>query len=121
MSEISPKDYLTFVRLLTRNSGYDVILLDFGMMIPGFYQLLGLCSRVYITTEQGEIQDAPLQQFRQMTTRQEDLQLNQKMIYLSLPTGNMELYTGAARLQQWLWGSLGDYSRRLAGVQSGAD
>ncbi len=121
LSEISPQDYLTFVRLLTRNSGYDVILLDFGMMIPGFYQLLGLCSRVYITTEQGEIQDAPLQQFRQMTSRQENLQLNQKMIYLSLPTGNMELYTGAARLQQWLWGTMGDYSRRLAGVQSGAD
>lgn len=121
LAEISSQDYVAFIKLLSGKSGYDVILLDFGMMIPGFYRLLGTCSQVYIATEAGEIQEGPLQQFRQMTARQEDMQLEQKFIYLSLPPVNPEICTGSVKLQQWLWGVMGDFSRRLAGVQCGAD
>lgn len=121
LGEISPQDYVSFVKLLSAKSGYDVILLDFGMMIPGFYRLLELCSQVYITTEPGEIQEAPLQQFRQMTARQGDALLEQKLVYLSLPAAVQETGGGAARLQQWLWGVMGDFGRGLAGVQCGTD
>lgn len=116
LGEISSQDYLNFVRLLAGKSGYDVILLDFGMMIPGFYRILEECSRIYITTEPGEYQEAPLLQFQQMTARQENMKLEKKLVYLSLPAMHQEVCTGTARLQQWLWGVMGDFSRRLAGV-----
>lgn len=116
LGEISSQDYLNFVRLLAGKSGYDVILLDFGMMIPGFYRILEECSRIYITTEPGEQQEAPLLQFQQMTARQENMKLEKKLVYLSLPAMHQEVCTGTARLQQWIWGVMGDFSRRLAGV-----
>lgn len=116
LGEISAQDYQKFVRLLAENSGYDVLLLDFGMMIPGFFRLLGACRRVYIVTEPGEMQKAPLQQFQQMVKRQEDTEWEQKLMYLSLPTANAGDCLGEGKMQQWLWGAMGDFSRRLAGV-----
>lgn len=121
LGEISAQDYLKFVKLLGESSGYGVILLDFGMMVPGFFRLLGVCSKVYVATEPGELQKAPLQQFRQMAARQEDAGLEQKLVYLSLPAVNEKTCAGAGKMQQWLWGVMGDFSRRLAGVQSGTD
>ncbi|MCI9081663.1 MAG: hypothetical protein HFI70_04975 [Lachnospiraceae bacterium] len=121
LGEISSQDYLAFVKLLAAKSGYDVILLDFGMMIPGFYRILGTCSKVYIATEPGEMHQAPLLQFKQITARQEDIQLENKLVYLSLPAVHQNIYQGSAKIQQWLWGTMGDFSRRLAGVQSGTD
>ncbi|MEY8391196.1 hypothetical protein D3Z36_04490 [Lachnospiraceae bacterium] len=121
LGEISAEDYISFVKLLAAKSGYDVILLDFGMMIPGFYRLLEKCSKVYITTEPGEIQEAPLQQFRQMTRRQKELQLEDRFVYISLPAMHPQICPGTVNLQQWLWGTMGDFSRRLAGVQCGTD
>lgn len=121
LGEVAAQDYVKFVQLLKRKSSYDVILFDFGMMIPGFYQLLDLCSRVYIATEHNELHEGPLQQFRQMTERQTEIEFDQKFIYLTLPTVNLEISATTDKLQQWLWSSLGDFSREMAGVQSGAD
>ncbi len=121
LGEISSQDYIRFVRLLSSQSGYDAVILDFGMMVPGFYQLLELCSQVYIVTEPGEMRQASLMQFREMVARQEEGGLEQKLIYLSLPIVDSEPMFGATWLQQWLWGAIGDFSRRLAGVQCGTD
>ena len=121
LGEISSEDYIRFVRLLAKSSGYHIILLDFGMMVPGFFQLLGVCSKIYIVSEAGELPQAPLQQFQQMAKRQEDAQLNQKLKYLSLPPINPGACPGAGKMQQWLWGTMGDFSRRLSGVSRGTD
>lgn len=121
LSEVAAQDYVKFVQLLEKKSDYNVIILDFGMMIPGFYQLLDLCSRVYITTEHCELHKDPLHHFQQMTERQTNVKLNHKLIYLTLPAMNLEICPGADRMQQWLWGSMGDYSREIAGVQGGTD
>ncbi len=121
LGEISAEDYLKFIKLLAEHSGYRIILLDFGMMIPGFFQLLEVCSKVYIVAESGELYNAPLQQFQQMAERQENNNLQQRLIYLSLPSAETGHCPGEGKLKQWLWGAIGDFSRRLAGVQGGAD
>lgn len=121
LGEISAEDYLKFVKLLAEHSGYRVILLDFGMMVPGFFQLLEVCSKVYIVTEAEELCKASLQQFRQMAERQENINLQQRLVYLSLPSAETGHCPGEGKLKQWLWGAIGDFSRRLVGVQGGTD
>lgn len=121
LGEISAQDYRKFLKLLRESSGYGVIMLDFGMMLPGFFQLLNMCSRVYIVTEPGELQTAPLEQFQQMASRQKEAELAGKLAYLTLPAANTGVCQGVGKMQQWLWGAMGDFSRGLAGVQGGAD
>lgn len=121
LGEISKEDYLRFIRLLAEKSGYDVIILDFGIMIPGFFELLEECSSIYIATEERELRKGPLQQFRQMAARQNRQGLEEKISYLNLPRISENLHQGEERIQHWIWGELGDYTRKLMGVQGGTD
>ncbi len=121
LSEVQRQDYLRFVRLLAKQSGYDVVILDFGMMVPGFFEMLGECSKAYIVTEPGELQEGPMQDFDQMAKRQSQPALADRMSYLTLPYMQPPPCQRGQWLQQWMWGSLGDCARRLMGVQGGAD
>ncbi len=121
LGEISRQDYQRFVRLLAEKSGYDVVILDFGMMLPGFFGLLGECSKAYILTEGGELSDGPLQQFKRMAKRQGVEEAEGKLDYLMLPPLAEGAGCGETWMQRWAWGELGDYARRLTGVQSGTD
>lgn len=46
LSEIAGEDYVKFIRLLVEKSRYHVVVLELGMMLPGFFQLLEQCSRI---------------------------------------------------------------------------
>ena len=117
---VSGRDYLKFIRLLAEKSGYEALILDLGMMFSGFFSLLELCGKVYIVSESGELPGNARKHFKQVAARQENAQLERKISYLQLP----ELNAGFRReekMQQWIWGELGDYARRIAGVQGGTD
>lgn len=121
LGEVLKQDYLKFVKLLAGQSGYGLVILDFGMMVPGFFTLLEECSKVYVLTEPGGLQAASLQHFRQMADRQARPELQQRIDYLTLPKLQPTAGQKGQWLQQWMWGSLGDYARSLMGVQNGAN
>lgn len=120
LGEVTGRDYLQFVRLLAEKSGYEVLVLDLGMMVSGFFGLLELCSKVYVVSEPGELQGNARKHFKRITAKQDNGELVKKISYLQLPKLNGELCRGE-KMQQWIWGELGDYTRRIAGVQGGAD
>ena len=86
----------------------------------GFFSLLELCSKVYVVSEPGELQGNARKHFKRITAKQDNGELVKKISYLQLPKLNGELCRGE-KMQQWIWGELGDYTRRIAGVQGGAD
>lgn len=120
LGEVSSRDYLQFIKLLAEKSGYDVFILDLGMMVSGFFGLLELCSKVYIVSDSGELPGNARKHFKQIAARQDNVQLEQKISYLQLPEMN-EGFCRREKMQQWIWGELGDYTRRIAGVQGGTD
>ncbi len=120
LGEVSSQDYLEFVKLLAEKSGYEVIILDLGMMVSGFFGLLEFCSKVYIPSETGELQENAWNHFKQIVARQENLRLEQKVAHLQLPDMN-PCICRENKMQQWIWGELGDYARKIAGVQGGTD
>lgn len=120
LGEVSGQDYLQFVKLLADKSGYEVIILDFGMMVSGFFSLLEFCSKVYVPFERGELQKNAWKHFKQIVARQENLRLEEKAAYFQLP--DMNPYNCREnKIQQWIWGELGDCARQIAGVQGGTD
>ncbi len=121
LGEVSKEDYRKFVGLLGEKSGYEVVVLDFGMMVPGFFDLLGSCSRAYILSEDGELQGGPLSQFRQMLDSREIPDAEGKFRYLRLPAFAEKSRSGGSLMQQWSWGTVGDYTRSMMGVQGGED
>ncbi len=121
ISGISKQDYKKFIKILSEKSGYDVVILDFGRMLPGFFELLEMCNKVYIFSETGELQEGPLQHFKKMALKQKKVELEEKISYLILPKMTFHIGRGEQKMKQWIWGELGDYTRKLVGVQVGAD
>lgn len=121
LGQISKQDYIRFFRLLIEKGGYDIVILDFGMMVPGFSEMMGMCSKAYILSDQTGLQEYSLQHFKEMVARQKNWELEQKLSYLSLPSGAVKNCQGEPKMQQWIWGELGDYVRELMGVQIGTN
>lgn len=121
LSEISKLDYLRFLKLLEEKGGYDRVILDFGMMVPGFFEILNECSNVYIPVKPDEQQEYALRHFQEMLKRQNRGDLEGKISYLTLPHMTAGLCRREEKIQHWIWGELGDYTRKLMGVQGGAD
>lgn len=119
LGQVSGQDYTRFVRLLVEKSGYGSIILDFGMMVPGFLELLGLCNKVYVLGGQAGLEGHALVHFKRMIGRQRSQKLEGKLSYLTLP--KMAVGFQGEKMQQWIWGELGDYVRGLVGVQIGTD
>ena len=119
LGQVSGQDYTRFVRLLAEKGGYGVIVLDFGMMVPGFLELLGMCSKMYVLGGHAGLGGHALAHFKQMMGRQKDQKLEGKLCYLTLP--RMAVECQGEQMQQWVWGELGDYVRELLGVQIGTD
>lgn len=119
LGQVSGQDYIQFVRLLAEKSGYSSIVLDFGMMVPGFLELLGMCSKVYVLGGKTGFDAYALEHFQQMMGRQGNQKFTEKLCYLTLP--QMAPNGQGEKMQPWIWGELGDYVRGLLGVQIGTD
>lgn len=113
LSETSSREYEEFLRILETQTPYDVILLDMGSMLPGFFRILEKCSTVYVMAEQDMLGEGPQKQFREIIQRQENSELEQKVIWPKLPQMNRELWRPGCLMQQWLWGEPGNYVREL--------
>ena len=121
LGQIAGEDYIRFLRLVIEKSGYDIIILDFGMMVPGFMEMLGLCGKGYVLSGGMGLQEHALEHLKEMLAKQGSLELEEKLSYLSLPCMASEICMGESKMQQWIWGELGDYVRALVGVQVGTD
>lgn len=61
--EAGKEDYGRFLQYLTDRTDYEMIILDFGVILPGFAELLARCDRIYCPVREGEINEARKQQF----------------------------------------------------------
>ncbi|MEG0961350.1 MAG: hypothetical protein RSD28_03350 [Lachnospiraceae bacterium] len=116
LGELTREQYQKFVNILRNQNVYDVVILDFGSMIPGFFQLLDSCSKIYITREQGMMSQGMAEQFEENIKRHGTLKLSDKIKQVEFPRMQRQYLTKEHLMQQWLWGEMGDYVRKLVGA-----
>lgn len=113
LGETSSREYEEFLRILETKAPYDVILLDMGFMLPGFFRILEKCSCIYVPAERDMLGEGPRNQFAEMIRRQNNPKLESKTVWLDLPEMNRELLRPGYLMQQWIWGEPGNYIREL--------
>lgn len=121
LNETGSREYVEFLQILETQAPYDIILLDMGFMLPGFFPVLERCSSIYVASEQDMLGEGQRKQFREMIRRQENPKLEQKMLWMELPEMNRELLRPGYLMQQWIWGEVGNYVRKLLEGCSGRD
>lgn len=120
LSELEEADYQGFLELLKKTS-YDIILLDMGNMFPGFFRVWKQCRCIYLPQEENVLARGIAREFEEMVKHQKDLELEEKMVWLTLPEWRKEQQISGGVLQEWIWGGQGDYVRELLDGRSRRD
>lgn len=114
------EDYQALLALLVEKTEYDVIFLDFGIMVPGFFHLLEQCGTVYGVMDQGAMARGQRMQFEAGIVKSGMEQLAGRIEYVSFSRAEERLLEQEPVLRQWLYGALGDRARSVRCMKHGA-
>lgn len=107
--ECTKENYLKLLEDISRYSGYEVVIVDFGVIFSGFFHVLKHCSSIYCIGGKGSINHCRMQEFDEFlgTTIGEE-----GFIRITLPEG-LEFLMGEDIVQKGVYGVLGDYIRKV--------
>ncbi|MFP3155727.1 hypothetical protein LQZ18_15120 [Lachnospiraceae bacterium ZAX-1] len=111
LCEASPKDYLTLLGLLVDKTEYTTIILDFGIMIPGFFSLLEQCTSIYMLLNKEILANGATEHFKETVRRAGRSQLLERIHNVTFAPMDATMIGQQPLLQQWIWGKLGDTVR----------
>ncbi len=121
LCQVGAEDYQALLTLLVEKTDYEVILLDFGIMIPGFFRLLDQCTRIYGVIDQGALAMGQRRQFEEGMIKSGAEHLAEKMEYVSFSMAETQVAEQETALNQWLYGVLGDRARAVRYMSGGAN
>lgn len=117
LCETRETDYRELLNFLTDKTDYEVIFLDFGIMIPGFFSLLDKCNKIYGVIDQGAMAKGQCRQFEESLMKSGKEYLAERISYVSFSLADMQLMEQEPVLNQWLYGVLGDRARAARHMQ----
>ena len=121
LCQVSEEDYLQLLELLVNITDYEVLLLDFGIMVPGFFSLLERCTGVYCVADQGILAKSQCMQFEEGIGKTGMPELAEKVRYVHFGLEDAQVLEQEPVMQQWLYGGLGDRVRAARYGQYGTD
>lgn len=111
------QDWEQILREIVQHSSYETIILDIGNGIEDVFQMLEMCTTIYMPTKTDRISRCKLSQFEELLKVRKCHQVLEHMIRLDLP-----FYEEAAesdfQIEQLMWSSLGKYVRTLLGKET---
>lgn len=119
LSQTGEQDYRLLLQLLIEKTTYDVIILDFGFAVPGFFQLLAQCTRILGVVDQGSLAHAQRLQFEECMIRSRQENLAEKMEYITFSTADTRVIEEDPAIGQWKFGILGDRARAVRSRREG--
>lgn len=121
LCEIPAEDYRKLLFLLVAKSEYEGIILDFGVMIPGFFSLLEQCTSIYGVVDAGTLARGQCIQFEESMAKSGMTQVSEKITPVAFTTEDSRVLEQEPVMQQWLYGRLGDRVRAARYGQHGTD
>ncbi|MCM1258006.1 MAG: hypothetical protein NC307_09155 [Roseburia sp.] len=115
LSEIPQNLYEELFIGLKNTSGYDVVIVDFGMAFLGFAQILPIFETVYCLGKEGYLNRFRMEEFLGYLNKESDAIASQ-LKNVVMPEGIL-LGEESCTLEKCLYGSLGDYVRSCLGGQ----
>lgn len=119
LCETSAEDYQKLLLLLAEKTDYEVILLDFGVMIPGFFSLLEQCIHIYQVLDAGSLARGQCSQFEESMLRLGMSETAGRMEAVHFTAADLQLVEREPVMQQWVYGRLGDRARAARYGQHG--
>ncbi|MCR5785471.1 MAG: hypothetical protein K6G40_07515 [Eubacterium sp.] len=104
------EEWIDFINKLSSLSGFDVVILDIGGMIPGFYKILEECDSVYMPYSGNPYERARLAQFEEIIKKGKRSEITEIIKRIKMP-GMDNIFFDGDMVMCWQWGEMGDYVR----------
>lgn len=121
LCQTAEEDYRKLLDLLVEKTDYEVLLLDFGIMVPGFFSLLERCTSVYAIVDQGTVGKRQCAQFEEGMVKAGASDLAERMRTVTFGASDERIFEQEPVIQQWLYGGLGDRVRAARYGTDGTD
>ncbi len=112
LQSAGPEEWINLFRKLEEQTGYDVLLLDFGEAVQDLPHLLSECDRIYLPVRKDPMARAKLEQFSLFLENRTGRETAERIRKVSLPfcqSGKQ----GPEYFADLVWSELGDYIRQL--------
>lgn len=105
-----------FLTCLLEQTEYEVLILDLGCIIPGFFQILDWSSRIWLLKENRTRGDLGIEELKELF-RKRNTGLNERAKEVFLPGGQPWREDGMYRVEEFYMGEMGRCVRRLLGEE----
>ncbi len=111
LCQTGEEEYQRLLTLLVEHTDYELIFLDFGVMVPGFFSLLEQCTSLYGVLDAGIWARGQCRQFEESMLRTGRKELAERFRYVTFSGEEEQAAMQDPVLHQWLYGKLGDRAR----------
>ncbi|MBU5482440.1 hypothetical protein KQI91_14750 [Blautia sp. MSJ-19] len=113
------QDWEYLFQELVLHSAYEAVVIDIGNGIEEVFQMLDLCTTVYLPVKTDRMSQCKLRQFEELLGVRDYAQVLTRLVRLNLPYDQKDFAEAEAfKPEQLIWGPLGDYVRELLGKDS---
>ncbi len=109
--EMTWTDYQEILRVVQEYTDYEVLVIDFGVCVAHFAEMLDCCQRILIPAKEGFVYQCQRKQFLAYL-KSEKPELEKRMQEVALSFQAKWIHGGGNLMEQLKWSEFGDYIRR---------
>lgn len=106
------KEWLRLIDSIVSESAYEVLILDLGDCVQELYQILDVCTKVYVPVRGDSVSMAKLAQFENLLRMWDYESVLEKLQKIKPPFYSTNR-TGKGYIEELAWSEMGDYVRQL--------
>lgn len=112
LAEASKQTYDTMLELLIKEFGYQIVLINFGVVFDGVYEWMSNCDGLFFLVSHANGQTQREIAFYEELKRQGKDYLFEQMVRIEIAHGVETSDSWKRKAQQWRWGEIGDQVRK---------
>lgn len=110
LQQLSEKEWLTFLDMLTGMGEYSDIIFDLSEICQGLYRILERSDSIYSISAAQKVQSCAIRQYKRLLEKREHSAILEKTSWLELPK---KYFEEAVNMERLWTGQLGEYMKGL--------
>ncbi|MGN0351620.1 MAG: hypothetical protein ACI4ES_08200 [Roseburia sp.] len=110
--QLEKEGYINLFTFLEQQTDFEVVVLDIGSAIQGFFDILSYCDEVFSLMKSGPFPECRRGQFERAIQNSGHEKLLEKMQTIYLPYSASQVVPAMGLLEQFKWSELGDMARK---------
>ena len=114
LCEISSASYIKMLQFISKEMGYECLVINFGSRFQGFYEVLNICSQIFLIQKQGGLGQWREYEFIEDINERGYKRMLEKVVKIEPPIVTMPVDSCNKIVEQWKWTEFGDMIRGLS-------